>query len=241
MFKAKEVNVMNTSKQTVDNMLETLEQALAPSESGVFRGVSVPFDESQHPELDLLYRYTCGELEPDDAAQIRQHLILCPVCNGKTLRIMRITNDWKSEIRMIDQLRQYAANWADGIVQSGVPVRWATALWQPEWAGTPVYASDILEQQHTFSSSDGEIEITCSWRDTYGSTPAYLTISWFASIERQQELWALFLDPSTKHVLAEIPLGKYLEGGKHLNSQMLGFNPSRDKWAVAILLKENDA
>lgn len=115
-----------------------------------------------------------------------------------------------------------------------------TSLWQPQWAGTPVYAADIPEQRHTFTGREGEIEISCAWRDQYETTPAYIQISWLANLTVDRKLWALFFDPVTKECLAEIPLGKYLEGGKSITSQTLGFNPSTQKWAIAILLKEEE-
>jgi hypothetical protein len=119
-------------------------------------------------------------------------------------------------------------------------VHWVSELWQPQWAGTPVTAADIPGDKKAFNVKNGEIEISCLWRSQQATNPAYIQISWAANFVADRELWALFFDPDTKEVLAEIPLGAYLEGGKNITSETLGFDPSNEKWAISILLKERE-
>lgn len=228
-----------TLTQEEEQFLYKIEQIVLSQEAS---RSTTPASDEPHPSGRELYEYAAAALDRESRAKVRQHLMRCAACNAKTLLIMRLTSEEREEARdVIDDLKHFITDWAEKMTSSLGAVTWATSLWQPQWAGMPVSAADIPEQQHTFSGKEGEIEISCAWRDRYETTPAYIQISWLANLTVDRKLWALFFDPDTKKCLAEIPLGKYLEGGKSITSQTLGFNPSTQKWAVAILLKEEDA
>lgn len=204
----------------------------------------VPASDNQeaHPAPETFERYVAGELRDQEARRVMAHLAVCPACNHNALYLMRMTCDPVSESTMRDDLARYIDDWRSKISAAFEHVSfWATELWQPTFAGTPVMASNIPPQHHTFSGREGEIEITCAWRPEHGTSPAYLQLSWLANLHVERELRAVFFNPDTKALLAEIPLGSYLEGGKNLTSRALGFNPSSDTWAVAILVKEKSA
>ena len=116
-------------------------------------------------------------------------------------------------------------------------VRWLSPLWQPQWVGELVTAADIPEQEHVFRLEDGEIKISCSWRSQYNENPAYVWVSWWADISTPGELWVRFARPETETVLAEICLGTHLEGEKVFTNDDLGFDPSREKWAISLILR----
>ena len=225
----------HNAQDVPEEFLSKIEQIVAQSRPEQRK---VSGSQTEHPTGELLYDYASGNLEREPASQIRRHLMRCAPCTYKTLTIMRLLHPEAETPRLFDELRTTIQDWTEKITSSIETVTWVTSLWRPQWAGTPVSAADIPAQSHTFSGKDGEIEITCAWRDHYGTTPAYIQISWLANLTVDRELWALFFDPETKEFLSEIPLGKYLEGGKSIPSHILGFNPSTQQWAIAILLKE---
>lgn len=116
-------------------------------------------------------------------------------------------------------------------------IRWFSPLWQPQWAGQFVGAGDIPEQHHVFRLDAGTIEISCSWRPGSGTMPAYLDLSWKADTLMEGELWGRFVDPDTNKVFADLPLGSAKEGGKYFTANVLGFDPSKEKWGIVMLVK----
>lgn len=116
-------------------------------------------------------------------------------------------------------------------------IRWISPLWQPQWAGQFVGAGDIPEQHQVFRLDSGIIEISCSWKPGAGMTPAYLELSWKADTLMQGELWCRFIDPITNMILADLPLGLSKEGGQYFTTESLGFDPSKKRWGLVILVK----
>ncbi len=119
-------------------------------------------------------------------------------------------------------------------------IQWISPLWQPQWAVQFVLAGDIPNQKHTFTSEKGAIDVSCSWKPQSGDVPAYLDLSWKADTLMEGELWCRFVHSDTSVILAEIPLGLSKEGGKYFTRQALGFDPSQEKWAIVILVKQQE-
>jgi hypothetical protein len=175
-----------------------------------------------------------GWLEEDDEDRVQEHIADCAVCVRELLHIMRLE-------REIPSVKPGWEVWVKNVIS--IPshlISWVSELWQPQWAGVSVSAADIPEEKKTFNVKDGEIEISCLWRAQHETNPAYIQITWAANFVADHELWALFFKPDTKEVLVEVPLGTYLEGGKSITSETLGFDPSTEKWAISILLKEQE-
>jgi hypothetical protein len=120
-------------------------------------------------------------------------------------------------------------------------IKWVSPVWRPQWAGQFVGAGDIPEQKHTFRMEKGAIEVMCSWKPQAGDTPPYLEVSWKADTVIEGNFWCRFVHPDTNAMLAEVPLGTYKEGGKYFTRKTLGFDPSKEPWAIAIVLKEREA
>lgn len=116
-------------------------------------------------------------------------------------------------------------------------IQWISPIWQPQWAGQFVGAADIPVQMHTFRLEKGAIDVSCSWKPQIGDTPPYLDLSWRADMVLDGEFWCRFVHPDTNSVLAEVLLGESKEGGKYFTRQDLGFDPSQEQWALAILVK----
>lgn len=111
-------------------------------------------------------------------------------------------------------------------------------LWIPEGAGQPPTAASIPQQEYSFITEEGNIKIWCRWEEQHDNEPAYLWVSWETHITTSKELWILFLDPETQGIRSEVNLRTDLTGEATLTSNELGFDPSRDKWAVSIMLQE---
>jgi len=110
-------------------------------------------------------------------------------------------------------------------------------IWKPGFAGQLVTASDIPKQEHTFKLQDGEIQLTCLWRGAYQGLPAFIKVTWKANFSPDFELWIKFVNPDTNDVFSTIKLGHHLEGGKEIPSDILNFDPTKDKWATSVILK----
>lgn len=117
-------------------------------------------------------------------------------------------------------------------------VRWLSPLWQPLWAGAVISATGSTPPTQVFRLDDGEIRLTCRWSVAAQGTTATLHVSWRADLRTPSDLWVRFLQPETTTLLAEVRLGTTLVGEKILTSQQLGFDPSRDRWALVVLLRE---
>jgi hypothetical protein len=118
-------------------------------------------------------------------------------------------------------------------------VVWTSPLWQPLYAGEVVTAADIPEQTMRFEMDYGEyINLSCHWQDEKDTQPC-INLSWQANLLKPSNLWARFITPGTGAVLTEIFLGYELEGSLRIIGSDLTFNPTTDKWAVAIIVEEN--
>lgn len=121
-------------------------------------------------------------------------------------------------------------------------VRWVSYLWHPLLAGEPVTAADTRTQAQIFRLDGGEIRVTCAWRAAYQDQPAVLRVAWQAHTGLPGEFWVRFTqqeDPTA--VLAEMRLGSFSKGEKVFTSDLLGFDPTRQPWALALLLKDSSA
>lgn len=116
--------------------------------------------------------------------------------------------------------------------------RWMSELWSPAWAGAVVTAADIPEESQTFYLEHGEITVTCDWRAADQGTPASIHLSWQADLGSVCDLWVQFRHPATEAVLAEVRLGTELSGAGNFTQAMLGFDPSQERWGLAVMLKE---
>ncbi len=175
-----------------------------------------------HPTGGMLYDYALGWADEKDTMKIRNHISFCDVCSDEVLEIMGIEGDLEEE----------AVGWA------GPPIIWISDFWEPQWAGELVTASDIPEQEHSFVMDHGEIEIACYWKSQYENMPAYICVSWKVDIIMYAELWARFVNPETQDIYSEFCLGTTLVGEMSFYSDELGFDPSNQRWAIAITLCE---
>jgi hypothetical protein len=117
-------------------------------------------------------------------------------------------------------------------------VRWISPPWHPAWAGEVVTAADVSAQEQVFSLDDGEIQVTCGWRSAYRGLPATLRVSWQAHLSIPGDFWVRFTHPNDPaRPPVEVRLGNTLAGEEEFTAEALGFDPTREPWAVAILLK----
>ena len=114
-------------------------------------------------------------------------------------------------------------------------VRWLSPAWHPI-AST---ADGGSAQKHVFPLEDGNITVTCDWWIPQQDQPGRLRVEWQAQVALPVEFWARFTRPDDPTaLLAEIHLGNFLWGEKVFTVEMLGFDPAREPWAFAIVLRE---
>ena len=113
-----------------------------------------------------------------------------------------------------------------------------TEPWIPELAGVPVTASDIPTQKNKFRMDFGEVDLSCFWKPEYDETPAYLSIKWKSSISVRCELIIRFINPKTYWIYSEISLGTQLTGEELFIKKDLGFDPSSEKWSMALIFND---
>ena len=116
--------------------------------------------------------------------------------------------------------------------------QWISPVWEPLWAGQPVTADEIPKQEYTFTSEYGKIALTCEWNAARQMAPAFLRLAWEASLEHQSRLVARFINPQSQEIRAEICLGTSLSGEETLTSDELGFDPSSERWALSLILRD---
>jgi hypothetical protein len=118
-------------------------------------------------------------------------------------------------------------------------VRWLSPLWHPPLAGVPVTAAASPTQAHLFYLDEGVIQVTCTWWAAAPGQPAALRLAWQADVALGGAFWARFTRPEdATAVLAEVPLGSTLAGEEVFAAQELGFDPTREPWALTFLLRE---
>lgn len=190
---------------------------------------------SEHPTRERLYDYVLDWLDKDVAEKVRKHVSSCKACADEVMKITMLEND----------LTRDTLNWVnEPAFELNIPNRiilWVSELWEPQWAGQLVTASDIPEQEHSFVMDDGKIdygriELSCYWEPEYEDTPSFLQLSWRANVTMPCELRAKFMNPETEEVLSEIGLGRYPEGKETFTSDQLEFDPSTERWAISIIL-----
>src|SRR5262245_39186937 len=118
-------------------------------------------------------------------------------------------------------------------------VRWLSPLWTPHFAGQPVTAADMASEEQTFYLDEGSIRLTCRWWAASEDQPAAFWIGWYANMTGPTDMWIRFSrsdDPAA--VLAEKPLGSDLSGEAGWLSDELGFDPTRQPWALTLLITE---
>lgn len=224
-----EKNLKHSTPAAPTDFLARIEQA---AQSKGFRRVSAKESALRHPAREKLYEYAQGGLDADERTAIRKHLAACAACAREALIILRVEAelkpqavDWFSHVK--DQVTSFSAQLLSSVSE----------FWQPPLAGAMVTAADISEQTHSFQVPEGDIDLVCSWRAQYGTTPAHIHLEWSANLVAARELWAFFFDPVSKEPLVEILLKNSFEGHKDINSEDLGFDPSEEPWGISILLK----
>jgi hypothetical protein len=122
----------------------------------------------------------------------------------------------------------------------GGVIRWLSPHWSPPLAGEPQTASAPSSQEKIFYLPEGSIQVSCMWWAASPGQPAGLLMTWRADVTRAGEFWARFTRrDDAAAVLAELPLGEELAGHKGWSAQELGFDPTREPWAVAVVLRES--
>jgi hypothetical protein len=120
-------------------------------------------------------------------------------------------------------------------------VRRVSELWVPQLAGELATAADIPPQEETFYLDEGTLHVTCQWWPAAQGRPAGLLLHWHADLTLAGDIWARFTRPDDAAVvLAEMPLGNILDDETAFSAQELGFDPTREPWALAILIRETE-
>lgn len=209
------------------------------------------------PSIDLLTDYTGQELTKQDAESISLHVSDCNACQMVVLRLETDQYFWNEMLEHDQEMALVQALGKEGemvvkelIKQETIRqpvfiskikeamVAWVTPLWQPLYAGEAVTAAEIEEQSTRFEMDYGEyINLSCHWQDEKGSQ-ACIDLSWQANLLQPSKIWARFIDPERSIILTEIFLGTELEGRIRILSNELSFNPTTDKWAIAIIVEE---
>ena len=153
-----------------------------------------------------------------DAQQqsFEHHLLFCQKCQDDLAYFQWLVDALKSR-----RAETNAARFADAI-----------AL---EMAWEPVeLVAAAGEQVHTFDIEEGRITISCDWeRGQYTRSP-YLWIRWKVEIDSERELSLQFINPETRKIRYEEPLGKLRKGEISFKAEDLGFDPSHERWAILI-------
>jgi hypothetical protein len=190
-------------------------------------------EEGPHPTDEMLYGYVWNDLDVQDARLVKAHITFCRICAEEVFRLHLIEEATEKNVdRWINGGESSMAapqNLLDDL---------ALEFWEPDWQQQRATASDIPPQQHLFARGDGDITISCLWRSQHRRNPSYISISWKADVTTYNEIHARFVDPETRQQLAEVRLGAAVIGEEVFTSDELGFDPSSERWALALVVKE---
>jgi hypothetical protein len=213
------------------------------------------------PTSDVLIDYVYQELAQEETDNITTHLDDCEACKMVLMRIEADQLLWnksleekpeatlsqalgsvgRQEVRLMmrraagKQAGEHPA-FASKIKES--MIAWISPIWQPLYAGEAVTAADLEEQDTSFEMDYGEyINLSCHWQDEKDDQPR-IELSWQANLFQPSRLWARFINPDTSTVITEILLGSALEGRISIPGNQLTFNPTVDKWAIAIIVED---
>lgn len=204
-------------------------------------------EQGLHPTDEMLYKYVWEELDKQDVRIIKAHIAFCGSCAEEVLRLRLVE----------EKLEERVLSWVDEEEESvtlpyprprgdypPLPLQGgelfegiATEYWEPQWMGQYATAADIPRQEHVFKRDDGDIMISCFWRGKYRKKPAYISISWEADVTTRNEFCARFVNPETHEQIAEVCLGTCLAGEEIFTSEELGFDPSCERWAMALVIR----
>lgn len=200
-----------------------------------------------HPTAGELYDYALGWLTESAASRVRAHLAGCGTCAREVLRLAEIETELGDEaVAWTEQTSPGEAMLPDMTTQIKAAletagdrvIRWISDLWEPQWAGQLLTASDLPVQTHVFPSEFGEIELSCDWHDQTPHEPAALHVIWKAHFTCEQTLWLCMIEPETGWRYYEVCLGNRWAGEEYFTSAELGFNPVEQRWALAVLLSD---
>ena len=189
-----------------------------------------------HPSPATLFEWAADRSEPEDAGRIMDHIAACEECAHEALNIMRLN----------DELEQTLLEWADtGAEYEPEPVAdslvtWESEFWEPQWFGAHAAAADVPKQTHLFSTPDGDIRLSVYWRGQNANQPAFLNLAWnigeSGGGSQNCKLLFSFINPATRSIRCEISTGTRLSGERTIPNAELGFDPSYERWAVAIVV-----
>lgn len=108
-------------------------------------------------------------------------------------------------------------------------------------SGQLASAADIPKQDKTFATEHGDIKIVCQWDRQIENEPAYLLVKWEVNIETDHGVSVRLTNPGTQETLYDIGLGTIRVGEEAFTAGELGFDPSRENWAVSVMMLEPDA
>lgn len=198
--------------------------------SDAYRRQRQDIERGLHPDPEWLHTYIWGQLSPEQARIIRNHLPGCAVCAKITLRLRHIK----------DEMEQRLFDWANvSSVATPLGAVIAEEYWQPVGAGEAlVAASSAVTQEHRFSTPIGEINITCAWGRETADEPAFIWLSWNAEIPAERQFVIRLIEPEQQTIRYEIRPGTIHQGEQTFTSDTLGFDPVSQSWSLGVLALE---
>ncbi len=204
------------------------------------------------PSIDELVHYVGNHDK-----KINNHLLKCDRCRALTKRIEADEHLWNMALdnspntalslalgekgqKLVQKLQGKKADKQPCFISQIKEqlVEWVSPLWQPMYAGEAVTAANLETQHKKFEMEYGEyINLSCHWKEDKENKPC-IKLSWQANLMQASKLWARFVDPDSSRTIATIPLGSELEGKICIFADQLPFNPTSDKWAIAIVIEK---
>ena len=207
-----------------DDFFSSLEEA---SQDSAYRQLQQSRIAGKHPSGNLLYEYLLDKLDEESASSIETHLAGCGSCADELLQIMR----------MEAELTVEAEHQANFIEHQALPQSPELFYWEPYGIGLALTAAETPKQTHHFSTTEGTVELTCDWGTPQGSDPAYIWLAWESVLPEKRILEINFVNPETGRLWHTASLGSSLVGEETFTSHELNFDPSLDRWALALAVK----
>ncbi len=240
----------------IDNRLVELEknlQSLRPSTPGITVELDADFTKLSIPELwaiiEKLQGIVKGKMTGIEAGSVRIFLqgtqegakeLESLFSSGELTELLGVpVKDVSIRTAPSCESKPSADAGAEGVIAK--TKAWLSSLlWIPEGSGLPATAADISDQEKTFQTDEGEIKITCAWGGESDDEPAYIWLKWKADVKPDTEFVIQFITPDNPpEIRYEIRPGKMMQGVVTIESEKIGFDPTKMKWGITVI-KDSD-
>ena len=190
------------------------------------------------PSAEILIDYVHRQLSEEISASVTEHLKQCQACRVKILKMDIERIEWDYMLEQGLQAVLEDMGWDSESTPKLPDLREGIAqyFWEIEETGQILTGkTPAITKEKTFDTEIGRITITCAWGDAVDGEPAFLWLSWETELTEERDFLIQLINPDTQGIRFTIsPEIIKHESQRTFKQDELGFDPVREKWAIAI-------